>query len=88
MDVRDILWSEWKSEPKPEYYEYPTSGYAISRLYSFKDAEFFQVADLANKQRIYHVFLDGNETLKTTNRSAADAEYDRVKKIVRRRPVE
>jgi hypothetical protein len=83
------LWGEHSNEEQPQYYEYPTDGHVISKLYVYKEAEFVQVSDFAKKQRIYYIFLDAETcTLITTDRTEAGVEWERVKELMGRRSVE
>jgi hypothetical protein len=86
--VQERLWRERSLVKHPQSYEYPTEGYVISTLYTYKDAEFLQVADFAKKQRIYYIFLDAECQLITTDRAQAGESYDRAVEAVRRRLVE
>lgn len=75
LDVRDVLWSEYKSNKHPKPYEYPTEGYLTSLLYEDGDVKFFQVADFARKKRVYQFYIGEDFIKSTEDRAEADVIY-------------
>ncbi|WP_054955028.1 hypothetical protein [Paenibacillus dakarensis] len=67
-------------EREPVYSDYPTEGFDMALLCKDGDVEFYQVADYANKRRIYSIFVDAEWRLSTSDRSEADAAYEKAKR--------
>lgn len=67
-------------EKEPVYSDYPTEGFTMVLLYKEGDVEFYQVADYANKRRVYSVFVGAEWRLSTPDRVEADAAYEKAKR--------